>query len=138
MKVLFICKANVGRSQMAEAFFNKYSKKNKSLSAGTDVGDKERQTIGQNVKAKFVVDVMKEEEIDVSNNERRQLTKEMVDNSDKIIVITEKGGLPDYLVGNDKVVFWDMPDAKGTSYEFHIKTRNGIKQKVKKLVEEIG
>ena len=137
MRVLFICKANVGRSQMAEALFNKYSKKNKAFSAGTDVGDKEGQTIGQNEKFKFVVDVMKEEEIDVSNNKRRQLTKEMVDDTDKVIIITKKDSLPHYLVDNDKVIFWDIPDAKDTSYEFHIKTREEIKKKVEKLVEEL-
>ena len=34
MKVLFVCKSNIGRSQMAEAFFNKFSKNHKAISAG--------------------------------------------------------------------------------------------------------
>ncbi|EQD41633.1 protein tyrosine phosphatase [mine drainage metagenome] len=35
MKVLFICKGNVGRSQMAEAFYNKFSKSGpRAISAG--------------------------------------------------------------------------------------------------------
>ncbi len=34
MKVLFICRANVGRSQMAEAIFNKFSEGNLAVSAG--------------------------------------------------------------------------------------------------------
>ena len=42
MKVLFICKANVGRSQMAETIFNKLCKErdlnHKAESAGTEPG----------------------------------------------------------------------------------------------------
>jgi protein-tyrosine-phosphatase len=34
MKVLFICKGNVGRSQMAEAFYNKLSKNEEVFSTG--------------------------------------------------------------------------------------------------------
>ncbi|MCL5101750.1 MAG: hypothetical protein M1544_00105 [Candidatus Marsarchaeota archaeon] len=39
MKVLFVCKANVGRSQMAEAIFNKLAKGMAvATSAGVDPG----------------------------------------------------------------------------------------------------
>ena len=34
MKVLFVCNGNVGRSQAAEAYFNRLSKKNTAISAG--------------------------------------------------------------------------------------------------------
>ena len=33
-KVLFLCSSNIFRSQMAEAFFNEYSKNNTAESAG--------------------------------------------------------------------------------------------------------
>ena len=44
MKVLFVCVANVGRSQMAEAFFNRISA-HEATSAGSQVGDKEGQNL---------------------------------------------------------------------------------------------
>ena len=36
MKVLFVCRGNVGRSQMAEAYYNFFTKSNMATSAGTD------------------------------------------------------------------------------------------------------
>src|SRR3989344_7599816 len=99
MKILFVCKANVGRSQMAEAFFNKLNQneENESWSAGVQVNEHEGETIGENKKAQFVVDVINEEGIDVSSNIRNQLTSEMADNSDKIIMMAERELLPGFL-----------------------------------------
>jgi protein-tyrosine-phosphatase len=74
MNILFICKANVGRSQMASAFFSMLSKKNKSTSAGTQVGEKEGQIVGDNEKTKLLVKVMDEKGIDIRNFKRKQLT----------------------------------------------------------------
>ena len=137
MNILFVCKANVGRSQIAAALFNKYSKRNKAKSAGTHVGEKEGQTIGENEKAKFVWTVMDEEGIDVRNNKRIQLTPEMVEEADKVVMIVDKKDWPDYLKESDKVIYWNLEDAKDTDYEFHVKTRDLIKKKIKKLLKEI-
>ena len=35
-EVLFICQGNVGRSQMAEGFYNHHRGENQAISAGTD------------------------------------------------------------------------------------------------------
>ena len=69
MNILFICKANAGRSQMANAFFNKLSKKNKSISAGALVNEKEGESLPE-----FVLKCMEEEGYDLSNEVRKQLT----------------------------------------------------------------
>ena len=137
MKVLFVCKANVGRSQMAEAFFNNYTRNHKSTSAGTEVKDKEGQTIGQNEKARFVWEVMDEEGIDVRNYKRKQLTSQMVERADQVIVITEKEFCPDYLLKSPKAIYWEIPDAKGTDYETHVKTRDDIKTLVRGLIKKL-
>ena len=34
MNILFVCKSNINRSQIAEAFFNEFSKNHKAISAG--------------------------------------------------------------------------------------------------------
>lgn len=99
---------------MAEAFFNKYAKNHESTSAGTDVNDKAGQTIGQNEKARFVWEVMDKEGIDVRNYKRKQLTPQMVRQSDQVIVMTEMEFWPDYLSNSPKAVYWEIPDAKGT------------------------
>jgi len=132
MKLLFICRANVGRSQMASVFFNKLSKKNQSIGAGTHVVEKEGQPLHE-----FVVGCMAEIGYDLSKNIRKQLTLEMAKEADKIIVITGKENLPDY-IDMKKVIFWDIEDAKDMSYEFHCKIRDQIKSLVEKLVEEVG
>lgn len=61
----------------------------------------------------------------------------MVKNVGKIIVMTEKENLPDY-VDMKKVVFWNIEDAKDKSLEFHRQIRDEIKKLVEKLVKEIG
>ncbi|MBI5392692.1 low molecular weight phosphatase family protein [Candidatus Woesearchaeota archaeon] len=137
LKILFICKANVGRSQMATAFFNSLSKKNKAIGVGTHVGENAGKPLHE-----FVIKCMAEESYDLSKNTPQQLTEETANTADKIIVITEKENLPIYLKNNpeivSKIVFWDIPDAKDKTYKFHCKIRDEIKELVEKLVEEIG
>ncbi|MBU4285175.1 low molecular weight phosphatase family protein [Patescibacteria group bacterium] len=132
MEILFICRANVGRSQMAPAFFNRLSKKHKAVGAGTHVDNRCGEPLHP-----FVVQCMSEVGYDLSKNTRKQLTPKMVKNTDKIIVITEKENLPDY-VDLSKVVFWEIDDAKDKSLEFHRQIRDQIKSLVEKLVKEIG
>jgi arsenate reductase (thioredoxin) len=131
MKILFICKKDVGRSQMASAFFNKLSKKNKSIDAGTSVGDEEGTRVND-----LVIGCMKELGHDMAEKVQHQLTSKMVKWADKIIVLTEKENLPDY-VDTKKVIFWKIEDAVDKSYEFHCKIRDEIKCRVENLVKEI-
>ena len=131
MEVLFVCRANVGRSQMATAFFNRLSKKNKAVGAGTHVGKHEGEQLHP-----FVVQCMSELGYDLSRNTRKQLAPEMVKNADKIIVMTKKENLPDF-VDMSKVVFWEIDDAKDKPLEFHRLIRDQIKSLVEKLVKEI-
>ena len=134
MNILFICKANAGRSQMANAFFNKLSKKNKSISAGALVNEKEGGPLPE-----FVLKCMEEEGYDLSNEVRKQLTPDMVKWADKIIIMTERENIPNYLINeSEKITFWEVEDGKGMSYEIHIKIRNKIKKLVEELIKEIG
>ncbi len=116
---------------MAPSFFNKMSKNHISVGAGTNVGEHEGEPLHQ-----FVVQCMNELGHDLSKNTRKQLTPEMVNNADKIIVMTEKENLPDY-IDMSKVVFWEIDDAKDKSLEFHLKIRDQIKKLVEKLVIEL-
>lgn len=131
MKVLFVCKGNVGRSQMANAFFNKMSK-NHSTCAGTNVGEHEGEKLHESV-----INIMAEEGYDLSKNERKQLTPEMSEKADKIIVMTEKENLPEY-VNMKKVVLWNVQNPKDKPLDFHRKTRNQIKRLVEKLIKSVG
>jgi protein-tyrosine-phosphatase len=132
MKVLFICRANVGRSQMGEAFFNALASKHSAISAGISAHT--------GPIADIVVSYMKEAGIDVSNAVGKRVTPEMASTADRIIVILEKherDGVPDYIKNSGKAEYWPVPDGKGKPYEFHLKMRDDIRKRVEKLVSEM-
>lgn len=132
MKILFVCKGNVGRSQMAPAFFNLLSKKHKSIGAGTHVAEKEGQPLHE-----FVIKCMAELGYDLSKNARKQLTLEMVKEADKIIVFdSKKQDWPDFLKNSKKVIIWEIEDPRGGDLDVHRKARDKIKEKVQEFVNK--
>ncbi|MFA6295080.1 MAG: arsenate reductase ArsC [Candidatus Paceibacterota bacterium] len=140
MKILFICKGNVGRSQIAEALFRKMTNnKVDVISAGTKLSGPE-QPIGELMpQIKEVLDVMNEEGVDISKSVRKQLTEKMVEDSDKVIAIIEDDEvLPDYLIKSSKLVRWNVPDPKGKELEFTRKTRDQIKAYIQDLLKTAG
>jgi arsenate reductase (thioredoxin) len=135
MKILFICNLNVNRSQMAEAFFNHFSKKHQSKSAGTKVHEKDGEPI-KNVSV-MVTETMNELGYDLSNKVRSQVTKQMVDDADMVISFADKSTLPEFVVDSPKLEIWQVPGPEGKDYEFHKKVRDQIRGMVNKLVQEI-
>lgn len=136
MNVLFICKWNVGRSPIAEVLFNKYSKKNKAASTGTHA--QKYAGVKLSEVSPYVIKCMKEWKFELSNHTQTPLTKEQVDQADKIFVMTEKEDLPVCLQNSNKVNFWVIEDRAGKDYKSHIEMRNQIDKLVKQLVNEIG
>ncbi|HZL23317.1 MAG TPA: hypothetical protein VFC05_08325, partial [Nitrososphaeraceae archaeon] len=75
--ILFVCVENTGRSQMAEGFFKKYAPDGfKTLSAGTKPGYQLNP---------IVVEAMKEVGIDISKQKSKELTDQMIRESDKVV-----------------------------------------------------
>jgi arsenate reductase (thioredoxin) len=136
-KVLFVCIHNSARSQMAEAYFNKYTNgKHISESAGITAG----------VLNKYVVEVMKEDGIDISNN----LTKEVFDLYKKgkiyshiISVCEETTQKCPIFPGITKRISWSIEDPSGLigsekeKIEKTREIRDKIKNKVIEIIEEI-
>jgi len=143
MKILFVCHANAGRSQVAEELFNQLSQ-HKAESAGTKVDEllAERNPSNRTIKhatgGPSVIAYMRGEGIDVSENNRIQLTPNMVDEADKVVVITVKESWPKYLQESEKVIFWDIPNAVGMTPETARVVYDQVKQHVKELADEIG
>ncbi len=131
MNILFVCQGNVGRSQMAEAFFKSTSHHNVS-SAGTKVGEKQGQGIHE-----LVINCMAELGYDISRNTRKQLTPELVETADRIIALTPEEDMPAY-ARNAKVIYWQVTDPKDAPYEFHCLVRDQIKGLVERLASQIG
>lgn len=68
-KILFVCYGNVGRSQMAEAYYNHFTKSTKVISAGTDPTTSARYS----KPSLEIIKVMKEEGIDISKNKVKMI-----------------------------------------------------------------
>jgi arsenate reductase (thioredoxin) len=128
--VLFVCVHNSGRSQMAEAFFNKLAKgKALAISAGTQPATDVNPV---------VVAVMREVGIDISGHKPKILTMQMVDKSERMFTMgcgAEAGEVcPASFI---KTEDWALEDPKGKSLEQVRKIRDEIKERIKKLVKEI-
>lgn len=139
MKVLFVCRANVVRSQMAAAWYNRLSGTKDADSAGTHV-DEPGQTLGQRKAehpgASYTVDVMKDIGIDVSAAHRTRITPELLKNYDLVVNMAAEHYTPRWLSGAPNYVFWEISDPMGHSYERTAGVRDKIKQKVEALIKK--
>ncbi|HSF34355.1 MAG TPA: hypothetical protein VLK82_28345 [Candidatus Tectomicrobia bacterium] len=143
MKVLFVCYANVGRSQVAQAYFSKLSQ-HASDTAGIAVDELMAKANLSSRKLKEVPTqrsveyIRREFGVGISERERQQLTPALIDNADLVIVIAERERWPGYLKEGGKVVFWDIPDAVGQTDDFAYDVYRQVQLRVERLVEEIG
>jgi protein-tyrosine-phosphatase len=117
--------------------FNKLSR-HRSTSTGTKVLEMEGQTLAERAEVApsvvLVLELMSEEEdLDLSSEQRTQLTPELVDAVDKVIVMAERETWPDYLVEGGKVEIWDIQDA----FEIPMDQVRAIKEQIKVKVEEL-
>ncbi|MEN9649760.1 MAG: hypothetical protein RL094_727 [Candidatus Parcubacteria bacterium] len=132
MNIVFVCKGNVGRSQIAEALFiKKFGTAHHVSSAGTKISGPE-QPLGELMPAvNEVLSVMNEEGIDVSQAIRHQLTEQMVNDADKVIVILEENEeVPDYLVHSPNIERWSVADPKGKDIDATRIIKDQIKQRI--------
>lgn len=125
-KVLFVCDENSCRSQMAKGFFNKMSKDNYADSAGTKPAENVNST---------AIKVMKEADIDISEERPKVITSQMNDEFDYIVTMGCTEGCP--LTPKHKTIEWNIPDPQEKSIDFFRKTRNNIRKQVKELLMEI-
>jgi len=130
MEVLFVCQGNVARSQMAEAYYNYFTNSNNAKSAG--VSDTAYKKYLRPVDE--VVQVMKEENIDVFDKKIKKLTEQMVSEADKVFVLCEKEICPLYLLNSEKVIFWSVADPYETNVDNFRKIRDLIKSKVLSII----
>ena len=135
MKVLFVCRGNVGRSQMAEALFTEYTGI-KAFSAGTKVFKNRNQKIKKISLTEPVIKFMKKEGIDIGKNITTQITPKMIKRFDKIIVMAEPETIPAYLSNNDKIEIWDIKDPKGMSDKDYKKIISQIKNNIKQFIKD--
>jgi protein-tyrosine-phosphatase len=142
MNILFVCRGNVGRSQMAEALLRERLPLLNIQSVGTRVFDKEGNSkegekLHEREGAHVVIQVLRELGINAENAKRNQITETAVKDADIVIVMAEKETLPEYLENNPKVRFWDVGDPKERSLEETREIRDRISSYVEDFVAEL-
>ena len=144
MQVLFVCSANVGRSQIAEAYFANLSH-HSAISAGTNVGIDDGQTLLERSHdpeapstVSHILKLMKAEGFDLTVKFRNQASEDMVDGADRVISFIPQDSAPDYLLGNSKISFWEVGDPVDMSVDQVRIVKDRIRQHVEDLVGEIG
>lgn len=123
--VLFVCIENVCRSQMAEAFFNKYAKDAIASSAGS----RPAKEINPQT-----VEVMKEAGIDLSGKVPASYAKLRANKFDYVITMGCKEECP--ITPKEKTVKWDIEDPKGGTIGKFREIREIIREKVKSFIAE--
>ena len=143
MNVIFVCHANIGRSQVAEALFNLRSR-HKATSAGVGVVENMRLLnvvsiiLKDAAPAPHAIRFMIEKGVDVSENLRDQMTPEMVEAADLVVAILDLDQKVDYLTQAKNVEFWDLHDPVGQNQTFADGVFMEIERRVEELVARIG
>ena len=138
-KVLFVCNANAARSQMAQGFYNHYSRSQNADSAGLNPEKKwdEAPTLSDfeamSHKPAKSSETMQEAGIDITGHKRQLLTADKLGDYDLIVNLAEKSQTPDWLRG-DNVIWWNVADPRNESAEKNRMARDEIEQRVKSLL----
>ena len=122
-RVLFVCVENAGRTQMAQAFAEKYGLA--ASSAGT-VPSRQINPI--------VVEVMKEKGLDISDKIPKMLTPEMINQATLVITmgcsVAEVCPKPMLAQMQKKLIDWDLEDPKGKPISEVRKIRDEIEKRI--------
>jgi glutathione/glutaredoxin type arsenate reductase len=125
--VMFVCKKNSRRSQMAEGFA-------RSLGAGK-IGVSSSGLEASQVDP-ITVDVMSEVGIDISNQTSKPLSDFNAEDYDAVISLCGCGvNLPEAWVVREVFEDWQLDDPEGHSVETFRRVRDEVKERVAKLVE---
>ena len=128
--VLFVCKANAGRSQMSQALFARAAgDRHESLSAGSEADP------AGHVHPP-VVEVMRELGIDLADRTPQPLTQELAARADVVVTMGCGDACP-YIPGT-RYVDWDLPDPKDQPVDAVRVTRDEIDRRVRELAAELG
>ena len=130
-KVLFICHANVGRSQIAEAYHNYLTNSKDAVSAGNDPeapGKYKRMSLS-------VLQIMAEDDAPMRGHFVKLVTQKMIDLCDKMFILCEPEKCLDFVINSDKPKeFWDIKDPHKVSLDEMRLIRDQIKEKVLEII----
>ena len=136
-KIIFICRANIFRSQIAKGFYNKYSEDGTFAESYGTMVDAEgfRDTpISKFPGMTNTIEMLKTEDVDISNEYCKQISPEKITPLSKVIVMAEKDTIPGWLTP-DQYEYWEIPNPSVFTSESAFNTINLIREKVKNLIK---
>ena len=128
-QVIFACRHNAGRSQMAAAFFNLVADpaRARAISAGTEPADRVHPE---------VVEVMREMGVDLSSTRPRLLTPELTAKASHLITMGCGEACP--VVPGLARHEWNIDDPKGKPPELVRVIRDEVRESVAQFIEKQG
>ncbi|MGY4893094.1 MAG: class I tRNA ligase family protein [Candidatus Saccharimonadota bacterium] len=144
-KVLFVCYANVNRSQIAKAVYNHLTSSHNASGAGVAVEEIHPQATtysaaieafetGHEGRARTAL--RNKYGVDIGDSERHQLVEEDLSRYDLVVDITGENAAPSWLQGNN-VVRWDIDDTVGEGVDRDTVMNNNIAEieaRIEKLI----
>ncbi len=129
-RVMFVCKKNSRRSQMAEGFARILGEGKIAVSSsGLEASQVDPTT----------VEVMSEIGIDISEQTSKPLSDFNPEEYDAVISLCGCGvNLPESWVLRDVFEDWQLDDPEGESIETFQRVRDEVKERVAKLVESLS
>ncbi|HLP91832.1 MAG TPA: arsenate reductase, glutathione/glutaredoxin type [Nostocaceae cyanobacterium] len=128
-KVMFVCKKNSRRSQMAEGFA-------KTLGAGKIAVDSSGLASSQ--VDPITVQVMAEIGIDISKQTSKALTEFNPEDYDAVISLCGCGvNLPEAWVLREVFADWQLDDPEGESIDIFRRVRDEVKARVEQLIADL-
>ena len=129
-RVMFVCKKNSRRSQMAEGFARTLGEDKIAVtSAGLEASSVDPVT----------VQVMSEIGIDISNQTSKPLSDFNSQDYDAVISLCGCGvNLPEQWVLREVFSDWQLDDPEGQSLETFRRVRDEVKERVAKLIQSLN
>jgi len=127
-RVLFVCVHNSGRSQIAEALFNRYAA---GKAIASSAGTRPASHIDRNV-----AEAMREIGIDIGNQRPKMLTPDMMADADRIITMgcSANGVCPATFKATED---WGIEDPEGKPIDRVREIRDEIDGKISRLIEQM-
>ena len=123
--VLFVCKANRGRSVMSQALFERAADgRHHAVSAGSGA-------VADGGPHPEVVEAMRELGIDVAAQQPQRLTTELAAQADAVVTMGCGDACP--VIPGRRYIDWDLQDPAGQNVETVREIRNEIERRVAEL-----
>jgi protein-tyrosine-phosphatase len=107
MRVLFICKGNIARSQMAAAIYNHLTRTEDAISAGTYVGapeEPEGRILSKLFPDPAFFELLEKYGMNIRNNRTVKLLPRMIDDADIVVSMAEEPYIPDFVKDNPRII----------------------------------